>query len=58
MNAANAQMAAANIRCTFRVQATAATPLPTLSQVEAMDTAYLREAADYWTRTISSASCS
>lgn len=29
----------------------AATPLPTLSQVQTMDTAYLPEAADYWTRT-------
>ncbi|CCK58288.1 hypothetical protein [Mycobacterium canetti] len=28
-----------------------ATVLPTLSQVQALDTAYLREAADYWART-------
>jgi hypothetical protein len=29
----------------------AAVPLLTLSQIEAIDTAYLREAAEYWTRT-------
>ncbi|SON59203.1 hypothetical protein MSIMFI_00685 [Mycobacterium simulans] len=27
------------------------TPLPTLSQIQTMDTTYLLEAADYWTRT-------